>query len=223
MSRMLMTSALVGLLGVSAVQADIFEISLASQDVDTYNSMVADAKLRGDGGLGDWNLGASSGGSNRMYANYLLDGTTLSGRMNSFVQRFDVTSIPPGATITRATLTQYFANQSANNRTFGGVKLSQLRPGKGWIETLQTPPGFNGPHFDGSVTWNSQASGTTLWATPGATGESDIFQDTTQTFDVVGVEWHRDHDRSRHHLMGSGLGQQPGEQYRHALVGRQQC
>jgi hypothetical protein len=182
-----MTGALVGLLGVSAVQAATLDISIAAQGA-AYYTMVADAKLRGDGGLEDWNLGAASGGSNRMYANYLLDGTTPSGRLNSFIQRFDVSGIPPGATIKSATLTQYFANQSANNRTFAGVKLSQLRPGKGWIETLQTPPGTDGPHFDGSVTWNSQASGTTLWATPGATGATDIFLDTTKTFDLVGAD-----------------------------------
>jgi len=187
MSRVLMTGALVGFLGVSAVEAATLDISIAAQG-GAYYEMVADAKLRGDGGLEDWNLGASAGGSNRMYANYLLDGTTPSTRLNSFVQRFDVSSIPPGATITSATLTQYFANQRANTRTFEAVKLSQLRPGKDWIETLQPTGGTPGPHFDGSVTWNSQASGTILWGTPGATSESDIVLDTTQTFDVVGVD-----------------------------------
>ena len=110
MSRMLMTGALVWLLGVSAVQAATLDISIAAQGA-AYNNMVMDAKLRGDGGGGieDANLGAGtgSGSVNRIYANFLLDGTTASGRLNTFVQRFDVSSIPAGSTINSATLTQY--------------------------------------------------------------------------------------------------------------------
>jgi hypothetical protein len=189
MSRVprLFTGALAGLLGAGAVQAATLDISIAAQGA-SYNNLVADAKLRGDGGFGDWNLGASSGDSNRIYANYLLDGITQGSRQNTFVQRFDVSSIPPGSTIKSATLTQYFANQNANERIFTAMKLSQMRPGKGWIETTQSPPGTTGPHFDGSVTWNSQASITTLWGAPGATGETDIFLDTTKTFDLIGVD-----------------------------------
>src|SRR5688572_10564675 len=137
MFRMLMTGALVGLLGASAVQADTLDISIDAQGA-AYNNMVADAKLRGDGGGGieDANLGAGagSGSVNRFYANFLLDGTTPSSRLNTFVQRFDVSSIPAGSTINSAVLTQWFSNSTANNRTFEALKLSQLRPGKGWIE-----------------------------------------------------------------------------------------
>ena len=131
MFRML-TGALVGLLGASAVQADMLDISVAAQG--NYNNLVADAKLRGDGGGGieDANLGAGTGAGsvNRIYANFLLDGTTPSGRLNTFVQRFDVSAIPAGSVINSAVLTQFFSNQTANNRTFEGMKLSQLRPGK---------------------------------------------------------------------------------------------
>ena len=187
MSKKIVTGALAVLLGAATVQAATLEISIAAQGA-AYNNMVADAKLRGDNGLMDWNLGAASGDSNRFYANYLPDGMSPSGRQNTFLQRFDVSGIPPGALIKSATLTQYFANQTANNRTFEGIKLSQLRPGKGWVETLETPPGFNGPHFDGSVTWNSQISPTTPWSVTGATGDTDIFLDTTKTFNLVGVD-----------------------------------
>jgi hypothetical protein len=95
-----MTGALVALLGASAVGADILDISIAAQGQAAYNNLVADAKLRGDGGGGieDANLGAGagSGSVNRIYANFLLDGTTPSGRLNTFLQRFDVSSIPAG-------------------------------------------------------------------------------------------------------------------------------
>src|SRR5688572_28575816 len=102
MSRILMTGTLIGWLGVSAVEGAILDISIAAQG-DAYTNMVFDTKLRGDGGLEDWNLGAGSGGSDRMYANYLTNGTTPSGRLNTFLQRFDVSSIPPGTTINNAT------------------------------------------------------------------------------------------------------------------------
>jgi hypothetical protein len=186
MFRMLMT-ALVGLSGVSAVQAATLDISPAAQG--NYNNLVADAKLRGDGGGGieDANLGAGTGagGVNRIYANFLLDGTTPSGRLNTFVQRFDVSSIPAGSTINSAILTQWFSNQTANNRTFVNLKLSQLQPGKGWTEGVGQAPAT-----DGSVTWNNQVTGATSipWGTPGVTSPSDIVLATTQTFDLVGVD-----------------------------------
>jgi hypothetical protein len=181
MFKMLMTGALVGLLGASAVHADTLDISIT-----------ADAKLRGDGGGGieDFNLGSGTGagGVNRFYANFLLDGTTPSGRLNTFLQRFDVSSIPKGATINSATLTEFFSNQTANNRTFEAVKLSQLQPGKNWAEGVSQAPAT-----DGSVTWNNQVSGATLatsipWGAPGATSASDIVLGTTQTFNLVGVD-----------------------------------
>jgi hypothetical protein len=188
MFRMLMTSAFVGLLGAGAVRAATLDISAAA--LGNYNDLVADAKLRGDGGLEDANLGAGtgSGGANRIYANFLLDGTTPSGRANTFVQRFDVSGIPAGSTINSAILTQWFSNQTANNRTFVNLHLSQLQPGKGWIEGVGLAPAT-----DGSVTWNNQVSGVTPappipWGTPGATSPSDIVQATTQTFDLVGVD-----------------------------------
>jgi hypothetical protein len=181
MSRVFMTSALVAGLGVSAVRAATLDISIAAQP--NYNNMVADAKLRGDaaGGLQDANLGNGAGGSNRFYANYFADGVTLDSRMTHFVQRFDVSSIPAGSIITSATLTTFFANQTANNRIFANVKLSQLLPGKAWVEGV----GQN-PATDGSVTWNSQAGGSIPWTAPGAT--ADIVLASTQTFDLVGVD-----------------------------------
>jgi hypothetical protein len=192
MSRMLVTGALVGLLGVNLVHAAILDISISAQG-DAYQNMVWDTKLRGDGTLEDWNLGASLAGSMRMYANYLTNGSTFSGRSNSFLQRFDVSSIPPGSTIQSATLTTYLANAAANGRTFVDVKLSKLLPGKSWVETFQTPPGVDGPHYDGSVTWDNQVSFETVppavpWSVGGATGAADIDLATTQTFDVVGVD-----------------------------------
>ena len=188
MRLMLMTGALVALLGASAVQADTLDISIDAQGA-AYNNLVADAKLRGDSGLADANLGTGSGGSNRYYANFLPDGTTQTTRgMTTFVQRFDVSGIPAGSTINSATLTQYFANQTANNRTFVNLKLSQLRPERGWIEGVGQAPAT-----DGSVTWNSQRSNanpppSVPWGAPGARDASDIFLGTTQTFDLVGVD-----------------------------------
>ncbi|HEX5175781.1 MAG TPA: DNRLRE domain-containing protein, partial [Chthoniobacteraceae bacterium] len=189
MSRILMTAAVVALFGVGPVHAATLDISIAAQGA-AYDNLVADAKLRGDfvGGFQDGNLGNVFGGSNRFYANYLEDGVTLNSRMTHFLQWFDVSSIPAGSIINSAFLTTYFANDAANNRTFADVKLSQLQPGKDWVEGV----GEN-PATDGSVTWNSQAGGptpeTTIpWGTPGATSPADIVLATTQTFDLVGVE-----------------------------------
>ena len=180
MSKTLMIVALVVALGVSA-RADILDISTANAN---YNSMVRDAKLRGDGAVfPDQNLGNASGGSQRFYANYLADGTTVDTRKTHFLQWFDVSSIPVGSTIISATLSTYFANQTANNRTFVNVKLSELLPGKDWTEGV----GQN-PATDGSVTWNSQKGNTVPWATAGANSGSDIDLGTTQVFDLVGVD-----------------------------------
>jgi hypothetical protein len=188
MFKMLMTGAVVGSLGAGGVQAATLDISVAAQG-NNYNNLVADAKLRGDGGGGieDANLGAGagSGSVNRFYANFLLDGTTPSGRLNTFVQRFDLSGIPVGSTINSAILTQSFSNQTANGRTFVNVHLSQLQPGKGWTEGVSQAPAA-----DGSVTWNNQVSGASPipWGAPGATSPSDIVLATTQTFDLVGVD-----------------------------------
>ena len=188
MFRILRAGASVGLLGAGAVRAATLDISPAAQG-SNYNNLVADAKLRGDGGGGieDANLGAGTGAGsvNRIYANFLLDGTTPSGRLNTFVQRFDVSSIPAGSTINSAVLTQYFSNQTANGRTFVNLHLSQLRPGKGWTEGVSQAPAT-----DGSVTWNNQVSGPSAipWGAPGATSPADIVMATTQTFDLVGVD-----------------------------------
>ncbi len=186
MSRAYLAGVMVMSLGVGAAQADVLDISMTAQGVN-YNTMVRDAKLRGDGGLQDWNLGAGSGGSNRFYANYLLNGSP-SGRLNTFLQWFDVSSIPAGSVINSATLTTYMANQSANTRTWVDVNLSRLQSGNNWVEFVL---GGAGPHTDGSVTWNNRITHPTTptpWATPGALGGADIDLGTTQTFDVVGID-----------------------------------
>ncbi len=188
MLRTLMSCVAVCALGAGSALADTLDISIAAQGAN-YNSMVRDAKLRGDGvdGAGSpWalgNIGNGSGGSNRFYANYLLDGVTSSGRMNTFIQWFDVSSIPAGSTINSATLTVYLANQSANGRTWENVKLSRLLAGNDWVEGVgQTPA------TDGSVTYNYRAAQTIPWAAPGAIGGADIDLGSTQTFNVVGVD-----------------------------------
>ncbi len=172
---------------VGTVQADTLTIAFGQPN---YSNMVRDAKLRGDGGLEDWNLGTGSGGSNRFYANYRLDGTLdpTNPRKNTFLQWFDVSSIPVGSTVNSATLTTYLANQSANNRTWVDVKLSRLQSGNNWVEFVL---GGNGPHTDGSVTWNNRITHPTTptpWATPGALDAADIDLGSTQTFDVVGID-----------------------------------
>jgi hypothetical protein len=189
MAKTLMIGVLAGLFAISVVQAATLDISIAAQGT-AYNDLVADAKLRGDfaGALQDANLGNVSGGSNRFYANYFDDGVTLDSRMTHFLQRFDVSSIPVGSIINSAFLTTFFGNDTANNRTFTNVKLSQLQPGKGWVEGV----GEN-PATDGSVTWNNQVAGATPettipWGMPGATSAADIILATTQIFDLVGVD-----------------------------------
>jgi hypothetical protein len=132
MPRIFMIGALLGFLAAS-VQAETLDISIAAQGA-AYSSMVRDAKLRGDGGGGieDANLGAGTGASsiNRIYANFLLDGTTPSGRLNTFVQWFDVSSIPAGSIISSAILTEYFSNQTANGRTFVICIFRSCNPAK---------------------------------------------------------------------------------------------
>ncbi len=171
--------AVIGLLSISAVQAAILDISLTAQGAG-YNGMVADAKLRGDGGLQGDNLGAAAGDSDRFFSLYNFDGT-LSGRLNNFVQRFDVSSIPAGSYINSAFWTTTFGvSLSAHAHSMNGLNLSQLQPGKGWTEGVSQPAAT-----DGSVTWNSQVANTIPWATPGATGAADIYQGTTIPFNVV--------------------------------------
>jgi hypothetical protein len=182
MCRILMWGAVVTLVIAGAAQGTVLDISMTAQGAN-YASMVQDAKLRGDGGLQDYNLGNVSAGSNRFYANFTSTGGGT-GRQNNFVQRFNVSSIPVGATIQSAVLTETIGNPNANNRTWVDVNLSRLQPGKDWVEGVG-----QGPASDGSVTWNCQASTTIPWATPGATNAADIDLATTQTFNVVGVQY----------------------------------
>ena len=178
-----MTVVFIGWLGISAVQAATLNISFAAQG-DNYTNMVRDAKIRGNDTqpLADANLGAGRNDSDRFYAYYKADGVTLQGRLNNFVQWFDVSSIPVGSTINSAYLTNYFGNSiSIHDHAILAVKLSRLLPGKGWAEGVSLDPAT-----DGSVTWNWQVGFTTAWATPGATDATDIDLSTTQTFDVPG-------------------------------------
>jgi hypothetical protein len=180
--RVLTVSSLVLLAGAALAQANTLDISIAAQGAG-YNTMVRDAKLRGDGGLDNANLGNTSGGSNRFYADFLADNTTPTTRKTHVVQWFDVSSIPSGAIINSASLVTRFANQTANNRTFTAVKLSRLNAGKDWTEGV----GQN-PATDGSVTWNHQKGNTVPWTSNGAANATDIDLGTTQTFDLVGVD-----------------------------------
>jgi hypothetical protein len=186
MLRTYISSVLAVLAIAGSVQADVLDISMGAQGAN-YGNMVRDAKLRGDGGLEDWNLGEGSGGSNRFYAATDLAGTP-NGRLNTFLQWFDVSSIPAGSTINSATLTTHMANQTANTRTWVDVNLSRLQSGNNWVEVVV---GGSGPHTDGSVTWNNRISHPTTptpWAAAGALGAADIDLGTTQTFDVVGID-----------------------------------
>jgi hypothetical protein len=184
MFRTLMWGVVVALVVAGAAQADILDISVAHNP--NYASLVADAKLRGDGGLQDWNLGNASGGSNRFYPNYFADGTPTT-RKNTFLQRWDVSSIPAGSIINNAHVYVVFANITANNRTFTDMKLSAVQPGNSWVEGVGQGP----PATDGSVTWNNRISSATspvAWGAPGALAATDIDLATTQTFDLVGVQ-----------------------------------
>lgn len=179
MLRPFMCSGIVLLAIAGVVCGDVLWIAPSQPG---YTSMTKDAKLRGDGGLGDYNIGAGSaaGGNNRFYALNYDDGGVINptDRLNSFLQWFDVSSIPAGSAVTKADL-WFYMGAGNTGADFYDVKLSRLRAGKDWIEGVN-----QGPATDGSVTWNNQVSSATPvpWDAPGAYGANDIDQASSISF-----------------------------------------
>jgi len=193
MLRTLMSCVVVALVIAGAAQGDVLTIE---NGMANYSSLVGDAALRSEGTVGsglwaDGNIGNSTfAGSHRMYPDVGYPDTRGPRR---YLVRYDVSSIPAGSIINSATMSLWFQRSGSTAPEISGYKLSRLQPGKDWVEGVGQAPAT-----DGSVTWNSQKSYAVgdpqrvAWATPGATGATDIDLGTTITFDKTGVglsEW----------------------------------
>ncbi len=150
-----------------------------------YASMVQDAALRGEGESSPgnpWvngNIGNATGfGSHRMYPDV---GAATGRGPRRYLTQFNVSSIPAGSTINSATMSLFFQRSGSNAPAITGFKLSRVLPGKDWTEGVGQAPAT-----DGSVTFAWQKAQTAAWATPGATGATDIDLGTSITFDKSG-------------------------------------
>ena len=141
-------------------------------------SLVQDAVLRGDGP--NINLGSNRDDKvDRMFAD-----TNGWGVKRHWLVKFDLSAIPTGATIQSATYGIYVRrNSGLTIQTVTDYAISRLQAGKGWVEGIGT---WTDPANPGEVTWNSQAHGSALWATAGATGVTDIDQGTTILWTLPG-------------------------------------
>ncbi len=170
MCRTLIWSAAVTLMIAGAMHGEEVTISGPAQ--------VQDAALRSDNP--DANLGQNGADKvTRMF----VDANGW-GVQRHWLVKFDLSSIPPGSTINSATYGIYVRrNSGLTIQTVNGYQISRLQPGKVWIEGTND---WQEPAFAGDVTWNSQAHGSTLWATAGATGAADIDLATSISWDLPG-------------------------------------
>jgi hypothetical protein len=98
----------------------------------------------------------------------LLGGTTMNGANNRPLLRFDLSSLPAGATITNVTLTL----TDLSGGTFPASTFELHRVLVDWGEGNKT--GNQGqPASTGEATWNSRFHSITDWAAPGGAAGAD--------------------------------------------------
>jgi hypothetical protein len=98
----------------------------------------------------------------------LLGGTTMNGARNRPLLRFDLSSIPAGATITNVTLTL----TDLSGGTFPASNFQLHRLLVDWGEGTKT--GNQGQSAEtGEATWNSRFHNTTAWSAPGGGAGTD--------------------------------------------------
>ena len=138
-------------------------------------SQVQDAALRSDNP--DTNMGQN--GDDKSWR--LFPDTNTVDRHN--LMRFDLSGLA-GATINSATMGIYVRAQYSP-APVTGYQISRLQAGKSWVEGTNA---WQEPAYAGDVTWNSQAHGSTLWATAGATGAADIDLATSISWDCSSAD-----------------------------------
>jgi len=142
-------------------------------------AQVQDAALRSDNP--NVNMGNNVGDKvTRMFP----DVNWYGGIGRHWVVRFDLSAIPTDATIDSATYGIYVRRNGAlTTQAVTGYQISRLQAGKSWVEGAGS---WTDPANPGEVTWNSQAHGSALWATAGATGAADIDLATSISWDLAG-------------------------------------
>lgn len=167
MHRAMIWGAVVMLLAAGAVQGVMVTISGPAN--------VQDSILRAD--AADANLGQNA--TDRQWR--MFSDTNAVQRHN--LMKFALPADLAGATDITATVNIYVRRYGGTVADVTGYKISRLLPGKGWLEGTND---WSTPAVAGDVTWNSQAHGSTLWATPGATGAADIDQASTVSWNLAG-------------------------------------
>jgi len=122
-------------------------------------------------GAPDNNLGHNS---------FLPIGTSNLGLIGRGLVRFDLSAIPPNATINSATLTLQIVLNRAGASTVNVHRMMQ-----DWIEgtgsgfVRGSPAGFGSPAMAGEPTWNRRASPGTMWGGPGGLAGTDFIAAAT--------------------------------------------
>ncbi len=168
-------------LGVLSALTILAFVSMASADVATFRDLTAtgndtgarDAFLRGDTASQNVNVGitaatAMGGAGDRWYP-------TQSTRPRYSLYWWDISSIQaglqPGESIQVNSATFSLWMQEGSDMTAGVVRQGNVsRVQNAWIEGTNNGGGVNA----GEPTWNHRVYNTSAWATPGATGASDI-------------------------------------------------
>ncbi len=125
-------------------------------------------------------LGSVSNGDGQ----YMFVGRTNTGDMRRALVAFDLSLIPPGSTVTAATLTL----QVSRVRTNSGIAVSAHRVLASWGENLEPPAiggeeGAGGQAMPGDATWIHRFYNTQFWNSPGG----DFVATASATTTVGGV------------------------------------
>jgi len=117
-------------------------------------------------GAPDHNLGHNS---------FLPIGTSNNHNTGRGLLMFNLSAIPPNATVNNATLTLQVGTSRASANA---VEVHRML--RAWIEgtgsgfVQASPGGFGSPALTGEPTWNKRASPSTAWGAPGALAGADF-------------------------------------------------